>query len=78
MPISDQPFAKIAMVRGVGARGLRAVVEEVLETVACRGSGIVNKQTIRGGEAVDRTMSQPTSPMDDHKLRRFRAGKQSR
>src|SRR5271165_3129215 len=54
-------IARIALERGTGARGLRSVVEEVLEgvlfEVEAGAKNVINEQTVRGGEAVRQRMA---------------------
>ena len=60
-------IAKIALARGTGARGLRSVIEEVLEGVLFdAGAGVkyvITNKTVRGGEAVKQRMTQPRAPL---------------
>ena len=55
-------IARIALERGTGARGLRSVVEEVLEGVLFDVEAgvryVITERTVRGGEAVRQSMSQ--------------------
>ena len=70
-------IARIALERGTGARGLRSVVEEVLEGVLFDPEPgaryVVTEKTVRGGEAVKQSITQPRAPLSAHLLRRFRA-----
>ena len=63
--------------RGTGARGLRSVVEEVLEAVMFEVEAgvryIVTDKTVRGGEPVRQSMSQSRAPLSWHLLRRLAA-----
>ncbi len=72
-------IARIALNRGAGARGLRSVVEEVLEGVLFEVEAglryIVTDKTVRGGEAVKQSLSQPRAPLSWYVLRRLAAGK---
>jgi ATP-dependent Clp protease ATP-binding subunit ClpX len=72
-------IARIALDRGTGARGLRSVVEEVLEGVLFDAEAgvryVITDRTIRGGEAVKQSMSQTKAPLSWHVLRRLAAGK---
>ena len=74
-------IARIALERGTGARGLRSVVEEVLEGVLFDVEAgvryVITDKTVRGGEAVKQSMSQTRAPLSVHLLRRFRARKSS-
>ena len=68
-------IAKIALERGTGARGLRSVVEEVLEGVMFDPEPgaryVVTDMTVRGGEAVKQSMSQTRAPLSWHVLKRL-------
>ena len=68
-------IARIALERGTGARGLRSVVEEVLEGVLFEVEAgvryVITDMTVRGGEAVKQSLSQPRAPLKVHLLRRF-------
>ena len=68
-------IARIALERGTGARGLRAMVEEVLEGVLFDAEPgaryVVTEKTVRGGEPVKQSMSQPRAPLSWHVLRRL-------
>ena len=68
-------IAKIALNRGTGARGLRSVVEEVLEAVLFDAEAgvryVISEKTVRGGEAVKQSMTQPRAPLSWHVLRRI-------
>ena len=68
-------IARIALQRGTGARGLRSVVEEVLEGVLFDAEAgvryIVTDKTVRGGDPVRQSMSQPRAPLSWHVLKRF-------
>src|SRR5208337_748097 len=72
-------IARIALERGTGARGLRSVVEEVLEGVLFDAEAgiryVITDRAVRGGEAVKQSMSQPRAPLSYHLLRRFRVSK---
>jgi len=72
-------IARIALERGTGARGLRAVVEEVLEGVLFDPEPgaryVITDRTVRGGEAVRQSLSQQRAPLSWHVLRRFRVEK---
>ena len=71
-------IARIALQRGTGARGLRSVVEEVLEGVLFDVEAgvryIVTDKTVRGGEAVRQRMSQMGAPLRSWLERRSAAG----
>jgi len=60
-------IARIALKRGTGARGLRSVVEEVLEGVLFDPEPgmryVITDKTVRGGEAVKQSMSQTRAPL---------------
>ncbi len=68
-------IAKIALERGTGARGLRSVVEEVLEGVLFDAEAdvryVITDKTVRGGEAVKQSMSQTRAPLSWHLLKRL-------
>ena len=68
-------IARIALERGTGARGLRSVVEEVLEGVLFDAEAsvryVITEKTVRGGEPVKQSMTQPRAPLSKHLLRRF-------
>jgi ATP-dependent protease Clp ATPase subunit len=68
-------IAKIAFERGTGARGLRSVIEEVLEGVLFDVEVgiryIVKEKTVRGGEAVKQRVEQMRAPLSYYTLRRF-------
>jgi ATP-dependent Clp protease ATP-binding subunit ClpX len=72
-------IARIALNRGTGARGLRSVVEEVLEAVMFDPEPgvryVITEKTVQGGEAVRQSMSQSRAPLSYHLLRRFRVSK---
>jgi ATP-dependent Clp protease ATP-binding subunit ClpX len=69
-------IAKVASERGIGARGLRSVIEEVLEGVLFDVEAgvryLITDRTVRGEEAVKQSMSQPRAPLGAHMMRRFR------
>ena len=58
---------------------MRSVVEEVLEEVLFDAEAgvryVVTDKTVRGGEAVKQSMTQPRAPLSWHVLRRLAAGK---
>jgi hypothetical protein len=70
-------IARIALERGTGARGLRSVIEEVLEGVLFDVEAgmryVISEKTVRGGEAVKQSMSQTRAPLSWHVLRRLAA-----
>ena len=72
-------IAGIALERGTGARGLRSVVEEVLEGVLFDHEPgiryVITDRTVRGGEAVKQSLSQPRAPLSWHVLKRVASGK---
>jgi ATP-dependent Clp protease ATP-binding subunit ClpX len=74
-------IARIALDRGTGARGLRSVVEEVLEGVLFEVEAgvryVITEEMVRGGEAAKQSLSQPRAPLSAHLLRRFRARESS-
>ena len=59
--------ARIALGRGVGARGLRSVVEEVLEGVMFDAEAgtryVITDRTVRGGEPLRQSMTQRAAPL---------------
>ncbi len=71
-------IAQIASERGTGARGLRSVVEETLEGVLFDAEAgvryVVTEQTVRGGEAVKRSMTQTRAPLSKFLRTRITAG----
>jgi C-terminal, D2-small domain, of ClpB protein len=62
-------IARVALERGTGARGLRSVVEDVLEGVLFEAEDglryIVTEKTVRGGEPVKQNLSQPRALLGD-------------
>jgi len=72
-------IARIALERGTGARGLRSVVEEVLEAVLfdveVEVRYVITDRTVRGGVPVKQSLSQPRAPLSWHVLRRLAAKK---
>src|SRR5208337_2502769 len=68
-------IARIALERGTGARGLRSVVEEVLEGVLFDAEAgvryVITDKAVRGGEAVKQSMTQPRAPLSWHVLKRL-------
>src|SRR5271157_3468485 len=72
-------IARIALERGTGARGLRSVVEEVLEKVMFEVEAgvryVITDRTVRGGEPVKQSLSQPRAPLSWHVLRKMRVEK---
>jgi len=72
-------IARIALMRKTGARGLRSVVEETLEAVLFEVEAgvryVVTDKTVRGGDPVRQSMSQPRAPLSWHVLRRIRVEK---
>ncbi len=68
-------IARMALVRGTGTRGLRSVVEEVLEGVLFDAEAgvryFVTDGTVRGGEAVKQRMEDSGAPLSGHVLRRL-------
>jgi ATP-dependent Clp protease ATP-binding subunit ClpX len=67
--------ARVALGRGTGARGLRSVVEEVLEKVLFDAEAgvryVITKKTVRGGEAVRQRVEQSRAPLRPYLLRRL-------
>ena len=72
-------IARIALDRGTGARGLRSVVEEVLEGVLFDPEPgfryVITDKAVRDGEPVRQSMTQPRAPLSWHLWRRVRARK---
>ena len=68
-------IARIALERGTGARGLRAVVEEVLEGVLFDAEAgvryVVTDKTVRGGEPIKQSLTQSRAPLSWHVLKRL-------
>lgn len=75
-------IARNALQRGLGARGLRSVVEEVLEPVLFGVEAgvryVITEKRVRGGEAVKRSMTQAGAPLSSHLLRRMGGRNQAR
>ena len=67
-------IARIAFERGTGARGLRSVVEEVLEGVLFEVEAgmryVVTDRTVRGGEPVRQSMTPPRASLGSYLRRR--------
>jgi ATP-dependent Clp protease ATP-binding subunit ClpX len=67
-------IARIALARGTGARGLRAVVEQVMEGVLFDAEAgvryVITERTVRGGEVVKQSMAQTRAPLSWHLLKR--------
>jgi ATP-dependent Clp protease ATP-binding subunit ClpX len=67
--------ARIALAQGTAARGLRSVIEEVLEPVVFdveAGIGyVITEKTVRGREAVRQSLSVPMAPLATHLMRRL-------
>ena len=59
-------IAWIALERGTGARGLRAMIEEILEGILFATEPevlyVITEKTVRGGEAVRQSLSVPMAP----------------
>ncbi len=72
-------IARIALERGTGARGLRAVIEEVLEAVMFDVEAgvrfVISDKTVRGGEPLKQSLSQPRAPLSWHVLKRLASRK---
>ena len=60
-------IAKIGLERGTGARGLRSVIEEVLESVMFDVEAgvryVITEETVRGGQSAKQNISQPRAPL---------------
>ena len=67
--------ARIALERGTGARGLRSVMEEVMEPVMFEveaGVGyVITERTVRGGVPIKQSMTQTAAPLSSRVLRRL-------
>ncbi len=65
-------IARIALNRGVGARGLRSLIEEVLEGVLFEVEAgvryVITDRTVRGGEAVKQSMTQKRASLSKRLL----------
>ena len=79
--VTDQAvkeIASVALERGTGARGLRSVVEEVLEGVLFEAEAgvryVVTEVTVRGGKAVRRNTSQAAAPLSKRMSGRLKVG----
>jgi ATP-dependent Clp protease ATP-binding subunit ClpX len=68
-------IARTALSRGTGARGLRSVVEEVLEGVLFAAKPgiryVITEKTVRGGVPIKQSMTQTTAPLSSRGLRRL-------
>jgi hypothetical protein len=68
-------IAMVALERGNGARGLRAVVEEILEPVMFEAEArvryVVTDKTIRDGEVLKQSMNQARAPLGSRVMRRL-------
>ena len=74
--LAVREIAGIALERRTGTRGLRLVVEQVLEPVLFEVEAgvryLVTEVTVRGGEPVKRRMTQTAAPLGARLLRRLR------
>ena len=72
-------IARIALERGTGARGLRSVVEEVLEGVLFEVEAgiryVITDKAVKGGEPVKQSMAQSRAPLSSWLNRRMASGK---
>ncbi len=72
-------IARITLLRGTGARWLRAVIEEVLEGVIFDAEAgiryVITDRTVRGGEPLKQSMSQTRAPLSWHLLKRLASRK---
>jgi ATP-dependent Clp protease ATP-binding subunit ClpX len=70
-------IAKVALERGTGARGIRAVIEEVMEgvlfDVEAGSRYVITDKTVICGEAVKQSIKQPRAAFSSYTLGRFRA-----
>jgi len=77
VPGTPREIARIALERGTGARGLRSVVEEVLEGVLFDPEPgaryVITERTVRGGEPVKQSLSQRRAPLSARLLKRLDA-----
>ena len=77
----EREFLDSLLDRGTGARGLRSVVEEVLEGVLFDPEPgiryVITDRTVRGGEAVKQSMAQARAPLRAHLIRLLRARQSS-
>jgi ATP-dependent Clp protease ATP-binding subunit ClpX len=68
-------IARVASERGTGARGLRSVIEEVLEGILFDLEAgvryVITEKTVRGGEAVRQRVEQSRAPLSSRVLRRL-------
>ncbi len=68
-------IAKIALLRNMGARALRAVVEEVMEGVLFEVEAgvryVITDRTAKGGEPVKQSMTQTWAPLRAHLIHRL-------
>lgn len=68
-------IARVALERGAGARALRSVLEEIVESglfeVEAGVRYVITDGTVRGGEAVRQRMEQARAPLTSHVLRRL-------
>jgi len=68
-------IARIALQRRTGARGLRSVVEEVLEKVMFEVEAgvryVITDRAVWGGDALKQSMTQPRAPLSWHLLKRL-------
>jgi ATP-dependent Clp protease ATP-binding subunit ClpX len=68
-------IAQIALERGTGARGLRSVIEQVMEGVLFEVEAgiryLITDKTVRGGEPVKQSLTQTRAPLSWHVMRRL-------
>jgi ATP-dependent protease Clp ATPase subunit len=73
---AKREIARVALERGPGTRGLRSVVEKVLEGVLFDPEPgvrhVITDKAVRGGEALRQSMSHSAAPLSAHFLRRLR------
>jgi hypothetical protein len=78
-PSLFREIARVASERGTGARGLRSVIEKVLEGVRFDVEAgvryVITARTVRGGEAMRQNMTQTAAPLSARLLRRLRVTK---
>jgi ATP-dependent Clp protease ATP-binding subunit ClpX len=67
--------ARMALDRGTGARGLRSILEEVLEGVLFDVEAgvryVITERAVRDGEPIKQRMTQPRAPLSVHLMRRL-------
>jgi ATP-dependent Clp protease ATP-binding subunit ClpX len=78
---ATKDVARITLERGTGARGLRSVIEEVLEPVMFEVEAgvrfVITEKTVSNEEAVRQSLSVPMAPLSAQVLRRLMVRKSS-